>query len=399
MAEEATSHGSVRPELRERMTQAVHEAATATSGLVVLIGEHGPAAEAWDAVLRPPSGPSPSGLSPSGLWRRSWCPRDAGDLLAGLRASVPVAPWTVVRISDLRAVLMPVDAVLGAEVASTLRGVLRRPADRPLLVAATMPVDREGWRLLTEPPASGGHDRWAQARALLREAAVLIMDVPSRPGAGRPGASRTAELPESEPVPSGAVLSVAVPPDAGWPGSDQVGGDLPETVLPGSGGSRARDGDEPESDRELLGENTVVMMGTAVREGVPRWVPAALPGEGQSRPTPEEVRLQALDLERAGNPAGAVRLYERAAHEGDLVALSGLARLWASHPAGLGGSANGHGAGQRGAVGGADDDIAEMFRRAADERNTGVLFGLAAAGHPGALDLLTRLRAEAALQS
>jgi hypothetical protein len=80
--------------------------------------------------------------------------------------------------------------------------------------------------------------------------------------------------------------------------------------------------------------------------------------------------------ELEGNVTGAERLYEQAAMGGDLGALGRL--------------------GQLRAMPGAEQDADRLYGQAAAERNTGVMFSLAAAGHTGALRLLGRLLAEAA---
>jgi TPR repeat protein len=85
-------------------------------------------------------------------------------------------------------------------------------------------------------------------------------------------------------------------------------------------------------------------------------------------------------MERAGHREGADRLYEQAAHRGDVVALARLAALrgYRESPT----TSN-------------DPDADRMFEAAAAEGNTAVLFGLAAAGHGRALRLLARLREDA----
>jgi hypothetical protein len=325
------------PVLRERLADAVRRAGATASGMVVLIGEPHEAEALWDDALGEVGGRR------RGVWR----PADAGELLARLRAPERLVPLTAIRITDLRAVLMPGDAGLGAEVAAGLRGALHRRGGSPLLVAATMPADRDSWRSLTDAPASGGPDRWSQARALLHRAAVLTVGTAFPHG--------------------------RVPVRIGTAAADAAG-----AAGEGEGPGPVRG---PAGDSAMIGENHVVMMGAALRGGVPRWMPSALPNGQASRPGPEEMRRLGIEQERLGNVAGAVRLYERAAHEGDLVALSRIAALRPDQAADR----------ER-----EEDAAAEMFRRASQERNTAVLFGLAAVGHTGALDLLGRLRREAA---
>lgn len=361
MAEEATARGAVGPVLKERLADAVRRVAWATSGLVIVIGEPVIAEAAWNAVLDPLPG----------RWRRIWRPAGAGDLLAGLRAVTPIEPWTVIRVADLRTVLMPDDVTLAVEVAATLRGVLGEPTGRPLLVAATMPPDRESWRRLQHAPASGGYDQWAQARALLQGALVLTADLAPGGGVAQP-APAPAPAPEPEPEPEPAPEPEPVHERETGPEHGAESGARPGAEPgPEPTGEPAQAAPEPEP----IGGQIVVMTGAVTYRNVPRWMPSALPVTTGTRLTPEEARRLGLERQTAGDTESAVRWYERAAQEGDLVALERLASLRA-------GQAPGPAAEQ-------------MFRRAAQERNTAVLFGLAAVGHQGALELLRQLRGEA----
>ena len=383
MAEEATSRATVDALLRDRTDDAVRRAAWETTGLVVLLGDPERTEAVWDDVLD----------TLPGQWRHLWRPAGPGPLLAGLRATPPPAPWTVVRLVDLRRFLMPDDAQLAAELTSTLRGVLR-PSDRPLVVVATMPADVSVWRLLTQAPASGGSDRWSQARALLRGATVLMV-TPAGASAG-PGPAPTAAVlgrdPVVEPVVQsgiepvvdpgiepGMTVAPTLPGRWGWAGPPPVE-QAPVEQAPVEPAEEPSPATE-DAEVEVLGVLPARRPRSADGDQpvCARWRPAPAPELGSVEEPPEVLRDRALALEVEGNQEGAERLYELAAHSGDLVALARLAALRSG-----------------GTPRPSSDAAADlMYEAAAGEGNTAVLFGLAAAGHGRALWLLSRLKEEA----
>jgi hypothetical protein len=308
-------------------------------------------------------------------WRLVWIPRTPGELVAGLHGGRP-APGTVIWLEDLRQYLFPADPELGEQAAAGLRGALLRPQTAPLLVLGTLPVDPQQWRQLREVPASGGRDRRAQARALLhsamivsshpaiRQEAGITLDPSFEDGGGPPGgpAGPGGELAEGR-------------PDV-WSGSPAAAGPVPPS--PAAAGpvppspAAAGPAPPPAAVRSPTGEAA----GRPLEAHTTRRLAGPVPTAPAVPETPQALRERARLLEAGGDLPAAERLYERAAIGGDLEALSHLGRLRDSP--------------------GSEQDRDTLYGQAVAERNTGVMFCLAAAGHPGAARTLALLRAQAA---
>jgi hypothetical protein len=377
-------------------------------------------------------------------WQRVRSPRTAQELVAGLLADRPAGagaagrhPNTVIWLDDLERYLAPGDPVLAERVADVVRGALHHRAAGRLLIVGTLRAHPQRWHLI-QAPASGGRDRWAQTRALLREATIVPLgsSVPAAPDepppvvvpaatpvqtvsnqppvlvdAEEPPASVVATSSRAEAVrvvqvapPKVPVAPPIVPVVSVMPVVVLEAGDPPARRAPSEASiveARVVEAQVVEAPAEVTSATPCVDAGHVERDTPPQdavqvrvhgfelldaldrlqhsqsWAPTPLPPVAVVPEPTDLVYERARSKERAGYLPGAERLYERAAIGGDLEALSRLGRLRAQ----LG-----------------SPQIAaqlELYRQAKDARNTGVLFSLAAAGHAEALKLLRRLQAEA----
>jgi hypothetical protein len=428
----------------ERLLDAVRTTAGGASRMVVLVGDPMQAVHAGQAVL----------ARTADDWHRFWKPRGPGDLVDGLRGSSgprQVAPRTVVWLEDLARFLLPVDPGLAVSAASALRAVLVDERVTPTLVLATLVPDRDDWRLLTHPPASGGAGSAAQAQALMRSAILLNVSVATRlpEPTGAPASPPEPEQepePDSRPDAEGGVGtasasdsgSLSVPaeattlPPAGRPtveplrepgsrllpepGGEPLGEPGSEPLPEPGGEPLGEPGSEPlpEPGGEPLGEPGAISLAEpgdlaapTPRTATPSPAPSLLaPAPPAAAPSPlvpalpatlpaqppepaDAARWRAAMHEAAGNLTGAERFYESAAISGDLEALARLGRLRDL--------AAGEAGGERGR-----QAVESFVEEAVAEGNTAVLFTLAAAGHPRALAELAQLRerqAEAASEA
>jgi len=382
----------------ERLLHAVRTAATGRSALVVLVGDPALTARALDDVLDRAGGP----------WWHTWTPTRPEHLVAGLRAGGGpggVHPWTVVRLPSLARFVLGPDAAVATEAAAALRGALVDERLRPLLVLAEFdPLPAARYRL-TRPGASGGPATDVQAQALLRAATVLVLPAgPARTTSAAtpaPVATSATAGPAAPIVP--AVIRPAPTVDVASPRPDREPAAGPVPVAgPVADVEPARHADvvepdvaavvEPEPDLELeLDAEPEREPAPADRPdppsgAVPRWQPSAAPWPVTVPEPADAARWRAVLREEAGNLDGAERLYEQAAMAGDLMALARLARLRDDPAADPGGEVGGR-------PGGTAADVDAYLDQAVAEGNTAVLFTLAAAGHPRALEELARLRA------
>jgi hypothetical protein len=362
---------------------------------------------------------------------RIWAPAGAAELAAGLPGgpTPQVGPGVTIWLEDLDRFVLPTDPELAEAVAAGLRSVLHGSAGGPVLVLATLREDPQLWHRLAHVPASGGADPLVQLRVLLGLAMVVTPDpevapagVPARPvpewdvaapaapsaPAGVPAEadpSRTApqpsvggwgtapapasadgpdrlpaaERPEPRPFPVLRTSTHPVPPPyRPTPVSPSAPAAPPAPLLRDQGIQRDQgippepaSPDEPGQPDEP-GESPVRNGSPPAALSGPDWAPVAQPLPIDIPEPAQAATQRALLRELAGNLAGAERLYERAAIAGDLDALVGLARL-------------------RGQAADAAE-VARYVEQAVAERNTAVLFGLAAAGHDQALRALGRLR-------
>jgi hypothetical protein len=487
-ADQVASDGYPGRGLDERLQDVVAEIGP-DDGRIVVIADAGPATirACRVALTRLPAG-----------WQRVWSPRTAQALVAGLVAGLrrdrvtdadaaEHRPRTVIWLDELERYLTPDEPELAEQVAAGLRAAVHHPRTGPVLIVGTLPVHPDRWLCLVRAPASGGRDRWAQTRALLREATIVRAGSPSPIGSDRPPTPPAPSAPPPQEATTGElqnamkaqpqaarvvptaqaadlvpVLQMTRPPvSAGAPITTAAGADTlpapsealvepqpepepelervpelererepqaePEPVLTAAAAAIDRDDradaepdpddadaprvlgsqllqaikelaekaaiEPPAATTEAVADREAVAHREAVadREGVadrdaaaesahhaPSWVAVPLPPVVVVPEPADLVREQARSRELAGNLPGAERLYERAAIGGDLDALSCLGRLRARLGA---------------------EQLAEqleLYRRARDARNTGVLFSLAAAGHGEALGLLRRLQEEAA---
>ena len=389
---DAVGDRTAEPTVEERLSSAVRQASGGSSRLVVLVGEPRRALFLARRVLA--AGPP---------WRLAWTPTGPRTLVAGLRLAAELATagalddaeaagGTLVRLDDLARFLLPADPVTAADAASALRGALVDERLRPLLVLAVLRPRVEDWERLLRQPASGGPGTWAQAQALLRTATVLTLPgapllPPPHPAtpAGRPAPVPLDRTPVQVVEVAGPLAVVPPPP-------------LDRPVDPGTDAGAAPDTGVA-ADVEALVEVVAPVAPVEVPVGAeppqatepeppapgparppahePSWTPSAVASPGPPRGTPEEERRRAAGEEAAGNTEGAERLYEGAAVRGDLEALARLGRL------------------RRDVDPGATNIYVEL---ALAERNTAVLFTLAAGGHPRALAELRRLQREAAVR-